>query len=146
MPVNDGSDAELSCRLGFIAKLAYFVMLVGVVGLGASGIGTFLAGRAPMTHWVLMAHVGASPMFSVGLAVVALTWPGRMGHHRGISRCLFWNLLLAGLLLILSGVLPMTPVADTEVQHGLYLVHRYAGIAVAALTGLHLFSMAGRKA
>ncbi len=137
-----GADAP---RLGWLAKLAYFVMFLGVVGLGVSGIGTFVAGKAPMTQWILMAHVGASPMFSVGLAAVALTWPGRVAHQRGISRCLLWNLLLAGLVLILSGVLPMTPVADTEVQHGLYLVHRYAGFVVAGLTVLHLFSMAGRR-
>lgn len=144
LTTGDAAGAERA-GLGIFAKLSYFLMLLGVVGLGASGIGTFVLGQAPMTHWILMAHVGLSPMFSVGLALVALTWPARTGHHRCVSRGLLWLVLLTGLVVILSGVLPMTPVADTEGQHALYLVHRYAGMVVAVLVPLHLLSMIGRK-
>lgn len=128
-------------RLGALAKLGYLLMLAGVVILGVSGVGTFLTGKAPMTHWVLMLHVGASPAFSVGLALVALTWPARLSRQVGLARGLFWLLLLAGLVVILSGVVPMTPLFGTHGQHLLYLTHRYGGMAVAGLAVLHLLTL-----
>lgn len=128
-------------RLGGKAKLAYLLMLAGVAILGLSGIGTFLTGKAPMTHWILMLHVGASPAFSMGLALVALTWPAGIVRHAAVSRCLFWLMLLAGLTVILSGVVPMTPIFGTHGQHTLYLVHRYGGIALGGITVLHLLSL-----
>ena len=46
----------------------------------------------------------------------------------------------AGLVVILSGVLPMTPIFGTHGQHFLYLVHRYSGIVVAVVAVLHALS------
>ncbi|MGE3312969.1 MAG: hypothetical protein AB7O66_23620 [Limisphaerales bacterium] len=131
--------------LGALARLAYFLMFVGLLAGAVSGIGTFALGQAPMTQWVLMAHVGASPLFAVGLTLVALTWPSREARYGRFSWFLFWLLLLAGWVLIVSGVLPMTPLAGTEGQHQLYLIHRYSGIATAALALLHLLSLRPRR-
>ena len=128
--------------VGALAKLAYFLMFVGLLGLAATGIGTFALGWAPMTHWVLMGHVGGSPLFTIGLTLVALTWPARLHAHSGLSRFLFWILLVAGLVVVLSGVVPMTPLFGTEGQHLLYLAHRYGAIALAVVAGLHLVSLA----
>ena len=140
------SDAALDpAGPGFFAKLAYFLMFLGVVVLGVTGIGTFLLGKAPMTHWTLMAHVGASPMFTVGLTFVALTWPTRLGRQTSAARFLFWLVLLVGLLVILTGVVPMTPVFGTHGQHLLYLAHRFTAIALAPLVVLHLLSLLGRR-
>lgn len=139
------APASVPTGVGALAKLAYFLMLVGLLGLAATGIGTFALGWAPMTHWVLMGHVGGSPLFTIGLTLVALTWPSRLRAHSGSSRFLFWILLVAGLVVVLSGVVPMTPIFGTEGQHLLYLTHRYGAIALALIAGLHLLSLAFRS-
>lgn len=125
---------------GFLGRLAQLLTLLGVLALGASGIGSFVLGQAPMTHWVLMAHVGSSSLFTIGLTLMALTWTPRLAGHNGIGQFFYWLLLLVGLVVILSGVLPMTPLTGTSGQHLLYLVHRYSGMAVAALAFLHLLT------
>ncbi len=139
------SQAAAIPSLGFAPRIAYFIMLLGLLPVAATGIGTFALGQAPMTHWILMAHVGASPTYAVGLTLVALTWPSREARYGSFSWRLFWLMLLAGLVVVLSGVLPMTPLLGTEGQHFLYLTHRYAGIAVAILTVLHLLTLRPRR-
>ncbi|MCC7376169.1 MAG: hypothetical protein IT581_16035 [Verrucomicrobiales bacterium] len=123
-----------------IGKACYGLMWLGILALAVSGIGTFVLGRAPMSHWILMAHVGASPMFAIGIAGVALLWPAPDSSKGWVSAALYWLLLLAGLVVILSGVLPMTPIFGTHGQHFLYLVHRYSGIVVAVVAVLHALS------
>ena len=128
-------------------KLAYLAMLAGAILLAATGIGTFVLGQAPMTHWVLMAHVSAAPLFAVGLAWVALTWAdhcrfgGAGAHQNGAAKALLWLILSLGLVVILSGVVPMTPLFGTGGQHTLYLTHRYSAIGLAAALALHLLSL-----
>jgi hypothetical protein len=116
-------------------------MILGAIPLIVTGIGTFVTGRAPMTEWVLMLHVGLSPAFAIGLALVALSWPSRCYLYRTPSQFLFWLMLLTGLIVVLSGVVPMTPVFGTEGQHLLYLIHRYGGIALGVVILLHLLSL-----
>jgi cytochrome b subunit of formate dehydrogenase len=132
-------------------KLAYRLMLVGVLVLAVTGVATFALGRAPMTGWVLMAHVGAAPLFAVGLAWVALTWADRSRFgaggqpQGGLAKALVWFILASGLVVILSGVVPMTPLFGTEGQHTLYLTHRYSAIALTAAVVLHLVTLRGRR-
>jgi cytochrome b subunit of formate dehydrogenase len=127
-------------RLG---KLAYAALLLSGLVLAVTGIGTFALGRAPMSHWVLMLHASVTPLFALGLAVLALTWAGRsrfdgdLSWQNGVARTLFWLILLAGLIVILSGVVPMTPVFGTHGQHLLYLIHRYSAIVLTAALVLH---------
>lgn len=141
-PTASGSEVP---ALGMGARLAYFLMLAGLVPVALTGIGTFVLGKAPMTQWTLMAHVGSSPAFAVGLALVALTWPAKEARYGPFSWCLFRLMLLSGLVVILSGVLPMTPLLGTEGQHFLYFTHRYAGITTAVLSGLHLLSLRPKR-
>ncbi len=125
---------------GLVGKLAYALMFAGALVLGASGIGTFATGNAPMTGWILMAHVGSSGMFSIGLMIVALTWTSPVAQRGGISWLFYWILLLSGWLVIVSGVVPMTPVFGTHGQHLLYLIHRYSALVAAAAAVLHLLT------
>lgn len=131
---------------GVIGKLAYALMFVGVLVLGASGIGTFALGKAPMTGWVLMAHVGSSGLFSFGLMIVALTWTAPVLDRGGINAFLYWILLLSGWLVITSGVVPMTPIFGTHGQHLLYLIHRYSAMVAAGAAVLHLLTCRSRSA
>jgi hypothetical protein len=103
-----------------------------------------------MTHWVLMAHVAVAPLFALGLAALALTWSGlgRGGAESPLSgpaKTLLWVILLAGLVVTLSGVVPMTPLCGTEGQHFLYLTHRYSAIVLTVAVVLHLPLLARRK-
>ena len=125
-------------------KLAYVVLLLAVAWLAVTGIGTFLFGHPPMTHWVLMAHVGVAPLFAIALAWVALAWSGRyrFGAESASQSCLrlflFWLILACGLVVILSGVVPMLPIFGTDGQHLLYLTHRYSAIVLTIAVIGHL--------
>jgi cytochrome b subunit of formate dehydrogenase len=131
-------------------KLSYAVLCATGAILAATGIGTFALGKAPMTHWVLMAHVAVAPLFALGLAAVALTWADlcRGGAPSPLNipaRLLLWVILLCGLVVILSGVVPMTPLFGAKGQHFLYLTHRYAAIVLTAAVLLHLPALARRN-
>jgi hypothetical protein len=132
------------------AKVSYAAMGLAVAVLAFTGIGVFVSGHAPMTHWVLMVHMAAAPVFALGLAGVAMTWadlcrknsPPRLG---AAAKVLFWIILACGLIVILSGVVPMTPLFGTDGQVVLYLTHRYAGITLAMAVLLHLPALRSRK-
>jgi hypothetical protein len=133
-----------------LRKLSYLVLCAAGLVLAFTGLGTFAFGKPPMTHWVLMAHVAVAPLFALGLAAVALTWSGlcRGGADSPLNapaQALLWVVLLAGLVVILSGVLPMTPLFGTEGQHVLYLTHRYSAIVLTASVLLHLPLLALRR-
>jgi cytochrome b subunit of formate dehydrogenase len=144
-------DSPAPLRVSCLGKLAYLLMMAGALVLALTGIGTFISGHAPMTGWCLMAHVAAAPAFAIGLAFVALTWSDRnrfscaRSHFSGLTKLLLWMILLCGLLVILSGVVPMTPVFGTSGQHLLYLTHRYGGITMTALLVLHLVNLVRSK-
>jgi cytochrome b subunit of formate dehydrogenase len=132
------------------ARISYAVVCAAGLVLAATGIGTFALGQAPMTHWVLMAHVGVAPFFALGLAAQALTWSGlcQGGADSPLSRpakVLLWVVLLAGLVVSLSGVVPMTPLFGAQGQHFLYLTHRYSALVLTAAVLLHLPLLACRK-
>ena len=141
--IGSGRSGAISPR----GRLAYRAMLVGGLALAVTGIGAFAFGKAPMTGWVLMAHVSAAPIFAVGLAVVALTWADRCRFGTGgsgqgcTSKALLWLILACGLVVILSAVLPMTPMFGSGGQRVLYLTHRYSAILLTGTVILHLLSL-----
>jgi hypothetical protein len=131
-------------------KFSYAVVCAAALVLAATGLGTFALGKAPMTHWVLMAHVAVAPLFALGLAAVALTWSGlgRGGVESplsGLAKTMLWVVLLAGLAVTLSGVVPMTPLLGTPGQHLLYLTHRYSAMVLTVAVLLHLPLLPRRK-
>ena len=131
-------------------KLSYVVMCAAAAVLAATGIGAFALGKAPMTHWVFMAHVAVAPVFALGLAAVALTWAdlcrgGAPSRLKPPAKVLLWVILLCGLVVTLSGVVPMTPLFGTKGQHILYLTHRYGAMVLTAAVLLHLPLLARRK-
>ena len=145
------AEGDRTWTMPFRKKVAYGVLLAGLIPLAATGIGTFALGKAPMTHWVLMAHVSAAPIFAVGLALMALIWADRSrfgsgsSRRRGSTKTLFWLILASGLVVILTGVVPMTPLFGTPGQHALYLTHRYSAIVLAVAVSLHLLSLRRRR-
>lgn len=144
-PVTQKSAASHDCNCQGRGKLAYAVMFIAIIVLAATGIGTFALGKAPMTHWILMLHVSFAPLFALGLAAVSLTWSGKT-NGSCFNRFLFRLVLLCGLVVILSGVVPMTPLFGTHGEHTLYLTHRYSAIVLTALAVLHLLTTRRAKA
>jgi len=135
-------------RITFLGQLAYLVLFAATLVLAATGVfWAWLVQGKPMHGWVLMIHAAFAPVFAVALAVVSLTWADRARFacrrslQRASARVLFWVLLLLGLTMILSGVLPMTPIFGTDGQVALYLTHRYCGMAIAVVIVLHLLSL-----
>jgi hypothetical protein len=133
-----------------LGKLSYALLCAAGAILAATGVGTFALGKAPMTHWVLMAHVAVAPLFALALAAVALTWadPCRGAAPSPLNipaRVLLWVILLCGLVVILSGVVPMTPLFGAKGQHFLYLTHRSSAIVLTAAVLLHWPALARRN-
>jgi hypothetical protein len=133
------------------AKLAYAIMLLGVISLAATGILSFIVGNVPMTGWVLMLHVGSAPVFAIGLALVALTWSDLSRfctdapEQSCFAKAMLWLVLLSGFVVVMSGVVPMTPLFGTECQHTLYLTHRYSAFVLTAAVVLHLVSVSRKR-
>lgn len=117
-------------------NVAYLLMLLGAAGLAVTGLGWLLFGKAAITGWVLMAHVAGAPLFAVGLALVALTWAGRAGGW------LFWLVVAGGLVVLLTGVVPMTPLCGTDGQRMLASLHLYSAIVLTVVLALHLLRLA----
>ncbi len=149
-PQNSMESAE-AARICPGAKLAYAAMLVGGTVLAATGILTFGLGKAPMSGWVLMAHVSAAPLFAMGLAMVALTWAdqARFGNTSSgqsvLTKALLWLILGCGLVVLLSAVTPMTPLFGASGQKALYLTHRYSSIVLTGAVFLHLINLARHR-
>ncbi|MDB6024505.1 MAG: hypothetical protein JWM68_728 [Verrucomicrobiales bacterium] len=145
------SSEPVSLTCSRPGKLAYLILLLGVVGSAVTGIGSLIAGKVPMSAWILMIHVGSGPVFALGLALFAVTWADRSrlceeaSTHSCANKFLFWLLLISGLLVILTGVVPMTPIFGTPGQHTLYLTHRYGTIVFTALFVLHALTLRRAK-
>ena len=140
----------LSVPFPVLGKFAYLILLLGVIGSALTGVGSLATGKVPMTHWVLMAHVGSGPLFAIGLALFAVTWASRSRLCDEVAgscanKLLFWLLLVCGLLVILTGVVPMTPVFGTPGQHFLYLTHRYSTVVFTILFVLHAVTLRRAK-
>jgi cytochrome b561 len=141
------SQTSAPLTISWLGKVGYFLLVASTLVLALTGVLTFATGHAPMTHWTLMLHVSAAPVFAISLALVALTWSDRcrFGCTRTrqscVARALLWLILLVGLVVILTGVVPMTPLFGTTGQHFLYLTHRYTGITLACLVVLHLVNL-----
>jgi hypothetical protein len=95
-------------------KFSYAVLCAAGLVLAATGIGTFALGKAPMTHWVLMAHVAGRAAFRprTGRRGADLVRPLPRGRGFASERSrqgAAVGVLLTGLVVTLSGVVPMTP-------------------------------------
>ena len=144
-PVTAEGGAACPC-LGWVEKGIYAIMFFGLVVGVVTGLGSVFA-RGHMSGWALMVHVGLAPAFMLGMAGVAVTLadrcrfvgePGRSGSTFGAwENFLFWVMLAATLVAILSAVLPMTPVFGTYGQHVSLDVHRYSSLVAAVAVILH---------
>jgi hypothetical protein len=118
--------------------------LLASLVLAITGLGAWLAvGR--MSGWMLLIHMLAAPLFSIGLTLTALAGaerhrPGRGGECIGpdtagtparagaLQQLLFWLMLALGfgvMASILAAMLPLFGYADQTIA---YAIHRYGAI------------------
>lgn len=150
-----GAAAEPSTsrcsRLCLWDKLVYTGFVLALLVLALTGLGTMLTGRAPMSGWMLMLHCTAAPGFAVFAGLLALSWADRSRPNCDASpfafvqRAIFWLVLIALLVVILSAVIPMTPVFGTAGQHLLYEIHRFGSLVLFILVVLHGLGFLARK-
>jgi hypothetical protein len=130
-------------RLCFWDKLIYAGFLGSLLILALTGLGVMLTGRSPISGWGLMLHCTAAPAFAVFSAVLVLVWADRSRLNREdgpfafVQRTLFWLMIISMLVVILSAVIPMTPILGTTGQHTLYETHRYSSLVLFILVVLH---------
>lgn len=130
--------------LGWVEKGIYAIMFFGLIVGVVTGLGSVFT-RGHMGGWALMVHVGLAPAFMLGMAGVAVTLADRcrfVGDRPASTfgsweNFLFWVMLIATLIAILSAVLPMTPIFGTYGQDVSLSVHRYSSLAAAVAVILH---------
>src|SRR5687767_5981139 len=147
------ADGGVACPcLGWVEKGVYLIMLLGLLVAVVTGIGSVLV-SGHMSGWSLMIHVGLAPAFMLGMAGVAVTLADRcrfVGDRPASTfgsweNFLFWVMLLATLIAILSAVLPMTPVFGTYGQVVSLQVHRYSSLVAAIAVILHAGKLLGYR-
>lgn len=142
------SSEATSSPSGWMGRLFYACMLLGLAVTAVTGIVQGIGSSHPLTGWTLIAHCAGAPLFAIGLAGVAVCWGGQNMPDiptRVICAGWFWLMLLAGLVVILSAVLPMTPMFDAKGQRILYQTHRYASLLAMAFTVMHAGGLAAGK-
>jgi hypothetical protein len=122
-------------------RLCYFAMLLGLAILALTGLyaGLFLD---KLTSYALMLHVSGAPLFALTLACLAVLWGDRHTLATFYRRRFpFWAMLFFGLLVILTGVLPMTPFFSAHPQSLLYETHRICGLLVLVFAIVHFIRL-----
>lgn len=149
-PATAGASAEETARgFGRLNALVYIVLAACSAALALTGLGTMFALASPMTGLTLMAHCTAAGGMAAMLALAALgladrsrpNAAGRNGNAPALSCWAFWAMLVSGVVVVLSAVLPMTPIPTQEQQHLLYETHRFSSIAFVAAMVLHLLGL-----
>jgi hypothetical protein len=141
--------------LTWVERGLYLIMVVGIIGAALTGLGMVITTGHHLEGWGLMIHCAIAPAFAVGMAGVALTFADRYCFRDccprptdpatttaakpccpGIWDAMFWAMLVAGLIVILTAILPMTG-WEQHWQHTLLYLHKWSSLALAVLTIMH---------
>lgn len=126
-------------------RLLYMLLRFGLLILALTGIAAGILWDSPMRGWILILHVAAAPLFAIGIAGIALAWADRRQYSKsrrpGEIDCwqkfLFWAMLALAIVVILSAVVPMTPLFGQDGLEVLYRVHRYSSLFFVFTAILH---------
>jgi cytochrome b subunit of formate dehydrogenase len=139
-------------RVTLLERLAYLALLLSVLVLSLTGLTFAIIGKV-LGGWFLILHVGAAPLFALAVAALAVLWadrrqyaasPGAQELDTG-TKLLFWLMVLAAEISMLSAVLPMTPLFGSHPMHLLLDIHRYSSLALFILVVLHFFRFAAAR-
>ncbi len=127
-------------RIAKLDALCRVLLVVSFVALAVTGIGGYYALGA-VDGYGLLVHMAAGGVFTVCLPVVVLTASSSaLTRPNGALRTLvYWLTVLAALVALGTITLSMTKLFDTAGLHDLLTLHRWAGLALVALSILQLF-------
>ncbi len=153
--------------LAILSPWAYRFFLISFVLLGITGYGPWLVLGAPLSGFVLMAHMVAAPVFAICLAYLAVVWAYRYRWgaddaarppaspqadlpREGIAlgeKISFWLVILLALPVILTAVLGMFPLFGTPGQVWLLNAHRASAmlLVMATLVDTYLAALRHRR-
>jgi hypothetical protein len=132
-----GSSRPGGQRIAGWQRFIYALTMLAGAALALTGLGISVVLGQAMHGWWLMLHASAAPAFAVGLVAVVVCFAHQCRFNDGGStfsawqKFLFWVMAGAGLVVILSAVVPMTPLFGTPVQNLLPEVHRYSSLVLA---------------
>jgi len=141
---------------GWWACLVYLGTLASVAVLGITSFVAMIR-FGILGGWWLFIHMFGAGVFTFVLPLLAVTWceanrfgrppqpAGAEGQEQParflrLAKFMFWVILAAGLIVIVTMILSMLTVFGTEGLTLLLDIHRYAGLAVVAATVLHLYA------
>ena len=150
-------------------KLIYFALLICVVDLAVTAFFSVLR-FGSMGGWFLFVHMFGSGALVALLPLLAMTWAESNRFGRGkdsarskkpskaragasgdaprflwLSKLSFWIILASGLVTVMTMLLSMLPLFDTEGLHGLLDIHRYSGLLLVVATMFHLYGVFLRR-
>ncbi len=142
--------------VGRFGLMLYLVVLISTLIAAVSAWTPLVQGQA-MRGWMLLLHSSAAGLLIASLTSLIFLWAGgcRIAAEpddsgRAFSagtKLAFWLAGFAGLAVILSSLLPMTPLFSTHEQERLIQLHRYAGLGLvlALLVHRYLLWLAQRR-
>jgi len=158
------SNVEVQ-RYGSIELLIHFGLSVGFLALVVTSFYPVLTGH-PLESWLLMIHVGVSPVFYFSLLAALIVWgedccfgkadcewmakrlqdplgdpaecPGT-GRFDPLQKCFLWLAGVLGFVLLTTMLLSMVPLFGTEVQTLLLRIHRWSALVLMVFGVLHVY-------
>ena len=148
-------------RYSLWERLVHLVLILTFLVLAVTGFWASIGWNGPMSGYTLMIHTTCGAVFAVCVAVSLITWAadhafarydGRWirrggccsthgdlpaGRFNASAKIYFWLAAILTLVALLSMLLSMVPVLDTDGQHLMYHVHRYATLVLLVLTMWH---------
>jgi formate dehydrogenase gamma subunit len=152
-------------RYGVIERFIHLGATAGFLILIVTSFYPVLTGQT-LRSWMLMIHVGASPVFFLSLLASLIAWgedccfskadcewfsrrlrnplsdPAECpptGRFDPPQKVYFWMAGVAGFVLLMTMLVSMIRVFGTEVQELLLVVHRWCALALLMLTVLHTY-------
>jgi hypothetical protein len=140
-------------RLSWLERIAYLATLLGVLILALTALIPNVLAGIHAGSWLLYLHVAAAPIFAIGIVLLAVLWADRRQYNPTpgnqeidcTMKAIFWTMLLAALLTILSVALAMTTLFGSHGQIVLIDIHRYSSLALFVLAVLHFIRFAATR-
>ncbi len=115
-----------------VERLTWLAALLGLAVAAITGLIAGIGWGGRMSDLLLMTHCAGAPLFAVAVTAMSLMTSDRyMPDRKSLpGRCSFWLMLASSLVVILTAVIPMTPIFGTHGQELLYETHRYGSLLV----------------
>jgi hypothetical protein len=140
-----------------VMRWFYALLVLSTMVAAATAWLPLITGQASMRGWLLIIHVGVAVLFILCLTGLALFgadhWPHAAedagGNHSFTwgQKTAFFFTVASGLVVMLSMLVPMTPLLAVAQQDLLLVIHRYAALAfvVAMIIHGYLWRLALRR-